>query len=204
MSTFDHLDKHEGVKRTLEGDEITMTTRPNTPSAAPVTPERLAELHASQDFGSVSELFQHIDWQAAKIAELTAKGDDATYQRECFDALQLIPTEFVGNDVWHAGIKRMADALADEKLKTNCIAINAKFTREERDALQAKLTAAQSFVPKAVQRLDALWSSPRNEIYWQPNRDGDCVRYTDHAAIVADLTTALNLAKSASVPDTHS
>jgi hypothetical protein len=47
-----------------------------------------------------------------ELARVKAKGDDATYQRECFEALQAIPPEFVQSDYWVNGVKRMATELA--------------------------------------------------------------------------------------------
>lgn len=129
-----------------------MTIPPNTPSDAPVTPERLAQMRELSHcnpllYSSFKECLQHIDWREAKIAELergvAIYNEDAQRWKN-----------------WH-------------------------------DALQARLTAAQSFVPKAVQRF-----APAGILGVKETADGWLMYFADHAAIVADLTTALNLANA--------
>lgn len=62
-----------------------------------------------------SEVAKAVADKQAEIDRLKAQGDDYTYQRECFEALQLIPIQFVESDYWVNGIKRMAEAMKADR-----------------------------------------------------------------------------------------
>lgn len=209
------------IKRDCGGDAA-----PATPEA-PISEDELAAIKERIFEGFIQcgpfarKLIRHIDWQAARIAELTAKGDDVTYQRECFEALQAIPVEFVQNDYWVNGVTRLAAshavlnarltaATADRcdhcgaRLVPNCQRCGAPTCCPQCckiSELEEKLTAAQSVQPKAVE-----WESRPHDLNVYEDgmiligiaRDADNARKiaTRHAAVVADITTALNLANA--------
>jgi hypothetical protein len=122
-----------------------------------------------------------------QIDDLRTRGDDATYQRECFEALQAIPAQFVESDYWVNGITRLASALSASQAQVAKMREALEYVKESLEGRVGAeyvdrlddlklIDAALATTANAAQAdLWLVWSNEHGA-WWGPNESG---YYTD-------------------------